>query len=50
VVAPDDFDAGPSGLWKVVWKLEDEKGKQTWRCVFCLRSFNCWNAILLILF
>jgi hypothetical protein len=34
VVAPDDFDAGPSGLWKVVQKEEDEKGKQTWKCEF----------------
>lgn len=44
VVAPDDFDAGPSGLWKVVQKLVDEKGKQTWKCVFCSRCFNSWHA------
>ena len=50
VVAPEGFEAGPSGLWKVAQKLEDEKGKQTWKCVFCQRCFFRFLFILLILF
>ena len=44
MVAPEGFEAGPSCLWKMAQKLEDEKGKQTWKCPFCQRCFNCWNA------